>query len=99
MAPRKGPARGRQDQAIDRSELLAAEQLVQRGMLGVNRDHLRTCGLCERHHELAAHHQRLFVGESEVDPLAERRHRGHQTRRADNPVEHQIGLGFGDQLH
>ena len=47
--------------------------------------------------ELAADDQRLLVGEREVDPLAERRDRRQQARRADDRVQHQVALALGDQ--
>ena len=47
--------------------------------------------------ELAADDQRLLVGERQIDPLAERRDRRHQPRRADDRVEHQVALALGDQ--
>ena len=53
------------------------------------------CG--ERGDELAADDQRLLVGEREVDPLAQRRDRRKQSRRADDPVQHQVALALGDQ--
>ena len=78
---------------------LAGDQLVQRGVLGVDRDQLGAGRLGERHHELAAHDERLLVGQRDVDALGERDDRRAQPRRADDRVEHEVGAGLGDQPH
>ena len=81
-------AGGGEHEPVDRAgaaRLLGGDQLVQRGVLGVDRDQLRAGGLGERHHELAADDQRLLVGERDVDPLGERddrRARGRRSRRS-----------------
>ena len=54
---------------------LAAQQLEERRVLGVDRDHARAGRLGELHHELAADDEALLVGERQVDALAERRDR------------------------
>ena len=78
-------AGGGHDEPVDRAGALAGDQLVQRGVLGVDRDQLRAGGLGQRGHELAADDQRLLVGEREVDALGERhdrRARGRPSRRS-----------------
>ncbi len=65
-------ARRGQRQARDGPRPLALDQLLQRGMLGVDRDQLCSGGLAERHHELTAHDERLLVRERDVDALGER---------------------------
>ena len=68
-----------------------AMQLVQRRVLGVDRDDLRAGGLGQRRHELAADDQRLLVGQREVDALAERGDGRAEAGRADERVEHEVG--------
>ncbi len=48
----------------------------------------------QRHHQLAAHDQRLLVGQRDVDALGQRDDRGPEPRRADDRVQHQIGAGL-----
>ena len=48
-----------------------ADQLVQRRVLGVDRQQPRAGRLGERHDQLAADHQALLVGEGDVDALGE----------------------------
>ena len=67
------------------------DQLVQRGVLGVDRDQLRAGGLGQRGHELAADDERLLVGQRDVDALGERDDRRAQAGRADDRVEHEVG--------
>ena len=70
------PAGRGQHELVDRARaVLGVRQLVERGVLGVDRDDVRAGRLRERHDELAADDERLLVGEREVDPLAERRDR------------------------
>ena len=92
------PARGGEDQPVDRAGTLAGQQLMQRRVLGVDRDDRRPGRLGKLHDELAADDERLLVGEREVDPLTERRDRRHEAGRTDDRVEHEIAPGFGDQL-
>ena len=66
-------------------------------MLGVDGEDLRPRGLGELGHELAAHDQRLLVGQGEVDALAQRRHRRPEAGRAHEAVEHQVGPGLHHQ--
>ena len=67
------------------------QQLVQRGVLGVDGQDPRAGRLRELGHELAADDERLLVGEREVDPLAERRDGRAEARRADERVEDEVG--------
>ena len=92
-------ARRGQREALDGPGPLALDQLVQRGVLGVDRDQLRAGGLAERHHELTADDERLLVGERDVDALGERDDRRPQAGRADDRVEHEVGAGLGDEPH
>ena len=85
--PRNGPPEA---VTIRRSTVpgaLAGDQLVQRGVLGVDRDQLGAGGLGERGHELAADDQRLLVGQRDVDALGERDDRRAEAGRADDRVE------------
>jgi hypothetical protein len=70
---------------------------VQRGVLGVDGDQLRAGGLRQRGHELTADDERLLVGQRDVDALGERDDRRAEPGRADDRVEHQVGLGLGDE--
>ena len=67
------------------------------GVLGVDRDDHRAGGLGECHHELAPDHERLLVGQREVDALTQRRDRRDQAGRADDRVEDQVAVALGDQ--
>ena len=97
-----GPAperatRGGDHDPLDRARRLRGQQLVQRGVLGVDRDHRAPGGLRELHHELAADDQALLVGERHVDALAQRGHRGREAGRSDQPVQHEVGAGLDDR--
>ena len=98
-APAERAARGGQDELLDGARPFAREQLVQGGVLGVDRQDLRAGGLGERHHELAADDERLLVGEREVDALAERRDRRAEAGRADERVEDEVGARLDDEPH
>ena len=50
-------------------------------------------------HELAADDERLLVGERDVDALGERDDRRAEAGRADDRVEHEVGVGLGDEPH
>ena len=60
---------------LDDPGRFAGQQMVQRGVLGVDRDQLRARGLGERGHEFAAHDQGLLVGQRDVDALGQRHDR------------------------
>ena len=92
--PRNGPARGGEHQRVDRARALAGEQLVQRGVLRVDRHELRARRLAQRHHQLAADHERLLVGERDVDALGEGHDGRAQAGRPDDGVEHEVGAGL-----
>jgi hypothetical protein len=72
---------------------------VQRGVLGVDRDQLGAGGLGQRHHEVPADDERLLVGERDVDALRQRHHGRAEAGRADDRVEHEIGVGLGHEPH
>ena len=95
-AAERSPRRG-EDQLEHGAGPLGGQQLVQRRVLGVDRDDRGPGGLGELRYQLAADDQRLLVGQRQVDPLAQRRHRRHQARRAHDPVEHQVTAGLGDE--
>ena len=95
--PRNGPPEAVMTRRSTVPGPLAVDQLVQRGVLGVDGDELRAGGLAERHHELAADDERLLVGERDVDPLGERDDRRPEAGGADDRVEHEVGAGLGDE--
>ena len=72
---------------------------MQSGVLGVHGHDLRAGRFRQRGDQLAADHERLLVGQREVDALAERRHGGPEAGGADECVEHQIGARLDDQPH
>ena len=85
------------------------EQLVQRRVLGVDRDQLRAGGLGQRRHQLAADDQRLLVGQREVDALGRarrpsgpgrpsRRSRSARGRRPDSATSRTRPSGPGEHL-
>ena len=76
---------------LDDAGRLAGQQVVERGVLGVDRDQPRAGGLGERGHELAADDQRLLVGQRDVDALGERDDRRAEAGGADDRVEHEVG--------
>ena len=97
-AAAEGPTRGGEDQPLDRSRPLGADQLEERRVLGVDRQESRPGRLGQSRRQLAADHQALLVGERQVDARAERGDRRAQPGGADHPVEDEIRLGCGDQL-
>ena len=80
-AAAEGPAGSGQHQPLDRSRWLRADQLIEGRVLGVDRDDPGVPRLRERGDQLAADHQRLLVGERQVDPLGERDDRRAEARR------------------
>ena len=71
-----------------------ADQLVERRMLGVDRDQELGAGrLGEGHHQLAAEHEALLVGERDVDPGGQRDHGGGEAGGADDAVEDEVRFG------
>ena len=86
-------ARGGQHELVDGARPLAGQQLVQRRVLGVDRDERGAGRLGQRGDELAADDQRLLVGQREVDALAERGDRRPEAGRADERVEDEVGAG------
>ena len=92
-------AGGGDHEPVDRAGRLARDQLVQRGVLGVDRDQLGAGGLGQRHHEVAADDERLLVGQRDVDALGERDDGRAEPGGADDRVEHEVGAGLGDEPH
>ena len=102
LAPRAAAeraARRGEHQLDDRARRLALDQLVQRRMLGVDRDDARAGRLGQLHHELASDDEGLLVGQREVDPFPQRRHRRAQAGGADECVEGQFRAGLDDQAN
>jgi hypothetical protein len=97
-AAERPPAGGEHEAVDGAGAALGVHELEEGGVLGVDGDHLRAGGLGQRHHELAAHYERLLVGEGEVDPLAERGHAGPEPGRAHERVQHEVGVAVHDQL-
>jgi len=97
-AAAKGAAGGGDDEALDRAGLLAVDQLVERRVLGVDRQQPGAGRLGQRHHQLPAEHQALLVGERDVDSGGEREHGRAEPGGADDPVEDEVGIGCRDQL-
>ena len=98
LAAAERAAGGGDDQLLDHAGRLAGEQVVHRGVLGVDRDQLGAGGLGQRGHELAADDERLLVGQRDVDALGERDDRRAEAGGADDRVEHEVGAGLGDEL-
>ena len=99
MRPRNGPPEAVSDEPLDGARRPPRDQLVQRRVLGVDRQHPRAGRLGELHHELAADDERLLVREREVDALAERRDGRAEPGGADERVQHEVGARLGDQPH
>ena len=97
LAAAERAAGGGDDQLLDDAGRLAGEQVVDRGVLGVDRDQPRAGGLGQRGHELAADDQRLLVGQRDVDALGQRDDRRAEAGGADDRVEHEVGAGLGDE--
>ena len=98
MRPRNGPPEAVSTSSVHGARRLGADQLVERGVLGVDRHHPRVGRLGQRGDQLAADHQALLVGERDVDALGERDDRRAEPGGADDPVQDQVGAGGGDQL-
>ena len=97
--PRNGPPEAVMTSLSTAPGGLAGDQLVQRGVLGVDRDQLGAGGLGQRHHEVAADDERLLVGERDVDALGQRHDRRAEPGRADDRVEHEVGAGLRHEPH
>ena len=92
------PAARGHDQRLDRLGLLARQQLVQRRVLGVDRQQLRAAARERLAHERAAGDEALLVGERDVDAGLQRRQRRLEPGRADDGVEHDVRPALGSQL-
>ena len=91
-------ARSGQDQRSDRAgAALAVDQLVERRVLGVDRDDRGAGGLGERGDERAADDQALLVREREVDALGERDDRRAEAGRAGDRVQDEVGVRGRDR--
>ncbi len=96
-AAAEGTAAGGQHESLDDARRLVRHELMQGGMLGVDRDQLRARRLGECGHELAADHEALLVGEREVDALPQRGDRRAEAGRAHERVQDEVAVGVGDQ--
>ena len=92
------PAAGRHDQRLDRVDVLGRQQLLQRRVLGVDRQQARAAARERRAHERPARDEALLVGERDVDAGVERRQRGLEPGRPDDRVEHDVGAALGGEL-
>ena len=92
-------ARRGDDDAVQRADRHGLQQVVQRGVLGVDRQQLRAGRLGELRDELAADDERLLVGQREVDALPQRRDRRAEPRGADERVEDEVGAGLEHEPH
>ena len=97
LRPRNGPPDAVMMSLLHDAGRLAGQQVVERGVLGVDRDQPGAGGLGERGHELAADDQRLLVGQRDVHPLGQRDDRRAEAGGADDRVEDEVGLRLGDQ--
>ena len=95
----EGAAAGGEHQPVDRAHALRGDQLMERRMLRVHGDQVGARGLGQRGHQLAAHHEALLVGQSQVQALAQRGDRRPQTGGAHERVQHQVAVPARDQLH
>ncbi len=86
-AAERAAARGQHEPA-DLVGPAAPQALRQRGVLGVDRNDL--AGLRARHHQLAAHDQRLLVGERKRRARVQSREGGRQPDAAGDRVEHDV---------
>ena len=71
-----------------------AERHRQRRVFGVDREQALGFAFHQIHHELAPDHQRFLVGERDRLPCLERRQRRSKTRRPDQSVQDEIGVGL-----
>ena len=97
LHPRNGPPDAVMTSRSTTPGRLARDQLVDRRVLGVDRDDLGAGRLGQGHHQLAADDQRLLVGQREVDPLPQRGDRRPEPGRADQAVEDEVGIRLDDQ--
>jgi hypothetical protein len=98
-APAERPARGGDDEPLERARGLAREQVVHGGVLGVDRQQGGSGRLGERHDELAPDDERLLVGQREVHALGQGDDRGPEAGGADDRVEDEVGARLGDEAH
>jgi hypothetical protein len=94
----EGAAGRSQDEAISRAGGGACEQLLQRGVLGVDRKDPGAAGLRQSGHEVAADHQALLVGQGDVGALRQGHDRRAEPGDANDRVQDQVRLCGRDQL-
>ena len=96
--PRNGPPLAVTISASTASGVLAGEQLLQRGVLGVHRQQARAAARERLPHERAARDEALLVGERDVDARLQRGQRRLEPRGADDGVEDDVRAALGGQL-
>ena len=87
-------ARAGEHDALEVLAPLAAHRHRERGVLGVDGQQPLRLALDEVGHELAADDEALLVRERERLARLQRRERGRQPGRADERVQHHVGLGL-----
>ena len=92
------PAGGRQHQAGDLHAFLAAEQLVDRVVLAVDRQQRRPGRARRRRDELPRQHQQLLARQGDVLARAQRREGGGEPGGADDRGHHGVHLGQAGDL-
>ena len=73
------------------------ERHRQCGVLGIDREQTLGLALDQVHHQLATDDQRLLVRERHGLAGLERGERRGEARRADQPVQDEVGVGLGSQ--
>ena len=99
----KRPAGGGDNQPLDTLCLVALQALEDGGMLAVDGGQTDALLLCQPHHQLAAGHQRLFIGQSDVvarlDGCHRRQQSGHAHHRVENRILLRVRRYLQDPLH
>ena len=85
------PARRGDDEALQRVARLGPQALLQRRVLGVDRQEAPAAAPQRVEHQRAAGDEALLVREREVRPALQRREAGLQPGGADDRVEHDVG--------
>ena len=88
----EGPARSRDNHAVEVIPTLASKALSQSGVLGVDRDQSVGFALDQVHDQLAPHDQRFLVSEGQHLARLKRRQGRSEPHRSDHGIQHHVGV-------
>ena len=96
-ATTKRTARGGDHERCDLLAWQLAKALLERGVLGVDRQDQSAASTGRGQHELASRYEALFVGEREIKAGVQRRQARLEPCRTHHGIEDEVGTTLGDE--